>query len=117
MGSAAPYGLNPVPLPRPNDADSTGAKRARHLYVMCAESCDDLALMHDGSTFTVEDEGSFAHPRPDDRSFVVARKKSDELPRNKIEPQELPLFLEAMKTEVPEVLTSMRVLSPRRVRE
>ena len=59
----------------------------------------------------VTDEGSFAYFVPDDRSFVVAKKKSDELQRHDISPQDWPKFEEAIRKEVPEVMKSMRVLS------
>ena len=54
--------------------------RARRLYVMFADSCDDFALMQDGAALTVEGEGSSACYVPDDRSFVVARKKVMRVP-------------------------------------
>ena len=110
-GTVVPYGLNPVSLPRADGQESTGPKRARHLYVMFSESCDDFPLVQDGSSFTAEEEGSFAYYVPDDRSFVVAKKRSDELSRNQIGPQEWPMFQEAIKKEVPEVLKSMRILT------
>ena len=47
-------------------------------------------------------------------------RKSDELPRSKIQPADWPKFQEAIRKEVPEVMKSMRVLSieeSRRVRQ
>ena len=62
-GAAAPYGLNPVPLPKADDAESTssGSKRARHLYVMLANGCEDFSMTSSDETFMVTDDGSFAY--------------------------------------------------------
>ena len=49
-GTVVPYGLNPVSLPRTDGQESTSSKRARHLYVMFSQSCDDFPLVQDGST-------------------------------------------------------------------
>ena len=57
-GTVAPYGLNPVPLPRPDDAESTGSesKRPRHLLVMLASGCEDFAMAPSDETFLVPDQ-------------------------------------------------------------
>ena len=57
-GTAAPYGLNPVPLPRADDAESTGSgsKRARHLCVMLANGCEDFAMAPSDQTFMVTED-------------------------------------------------------------
>ena len=55
-------------------------------------------------TFMVTDEGSFAYYVPEDKSFVVAKKKSDELQRHDISQHYWPKFEEAIRKEVPEVM-------------
>ena len=53
----------------------------------------------------------FAYFNSQDHCLVVAKKKSDELPRSTTSQLEWPKFVEAMHKEVPEILKSMRVLS------
>ena len=45
---------------------------------MLADGCEDFAMAPSDQTCMVTDEGSFAYYTPDDRSFVVAKKESDE---------------------------------------
>ena len=67
----------------------------------------------DLDVFHVTDSDVFAFYSSGNNAFTVARKKKgDELPRSAISPADWPAFEEAIRKEVPEVLRSMRVLTP-----
>ena len=97
---ASPFGLNPVMLPR----DEPENKRARMFAYEPQRSDADFEGVRDFETFHLEsqepDQESFAYYQEADRCFVVAKKKSDELPRNRIPPADWPKFQEAIRKEV-----------------
>ena len=78
------------------------------MYVMLANGCEDFAMAPSDQTFMVTEDGSFAYYVPEDRSFVVAKKKSDESQRHQISPQDWPKFEEAIREEFPEVMKKTR---------
>ena len=64
---------------------------------MLANGCEDFAMAPSDQTFIVTEDRSFAYFVPDDHCFVVANKKSDELQRHQISPQDWPKFEKAIK--------------------
>ena len=107
-----PFGVNPVAIPPSLEPEE---KRARLFYNEMTKSLREFECEDSDECFYLQDKTldgeSFAYHADSEQCLIVAKKKSDELPRSKISDREWPQFVEAMKKEVPEVLKSMRVLS------
>jgi hypothetical protein len=110
--SQMPFGINPVAIPPSLEPEE---KRARLFYNEMTKSLREFECEDSDECFYLQDKTldgeSFAYHADSEQCFIVAKKKSDKLPRSKISDREWPQFVEAMRKEVPEVLKSMRVLS------